>query len=402
MYDQLDSMQAAVDAVQDIPEFGYVDTALDEDTGIPGHNEYSDSNVNNIPLTDGTELSLQEREKGFRDRLSALSRAFFTHFFGRSSFNINKMKRLFSDMLDTCKADYAHNFRKWDSTATYMEDDVCFLVTYGIRYCFKSLVDDNTDPIEAHADGTLSYDSTKWVLLTEVRDVRHPVGKPFLWLGGTLPDNYICFSDGAQRYWADYPELDNPEFRALLTRFTRFGARANDTAFNVPSINELYPMSTAELPDQVSMIPARVPAHYHNLVSGTVDTNSTTSTKHSHPMSSSNDAGSHRHYTGRYRGGTGQVISGDGAWHEYGQNDGTLYRRVSFGWEEYDEIYVGIDLTPKLAAVTMNPHTVSAPAKTLSHTHSGTVTPAGAGDFEAVPGKYRPGTVKAVLVVRAG
>lgn len=410
MYDQLDTMQAAVDSTESIPRFGYTASALLTNDGIEGHNEYSDNNSNNIPLADGTQLSLQEIEKGFRDNISTLSRAFLTHFFGRSSYNINRMRTLLSSVLGTCKADYAHNFRAWDSTATYMENDVCFLVAYGIRYCFKSLIDDNTDPIEAHADGTLEYDEGSWVLLTEQRDVRHPVGKPFIWFGGTLPDNYICFSDGSQKYWADYPELNNPEFRALLTRFTRYGARANDETFNVPNINELYPMST-DLPEEVSTIAAKIPPHGHLLQSGIVQTNSTTSTNHTHPTYSTNNSGGHRHYLGDYQSSQHSVAA-DGAWHEDSKFYGDfVYEGIGSHDNEYHDYR--ITLYPSIGEASGNailagkpnywaPHYIpSVTAKTLPHTHSGAVTPSGAGDFGEASGKYRPGTVKTILAVRA-
>ena len=397
MYDQLDTMQAAVDNTESIPRFGYTASALLTNDGIEGHNEYSDNNVNNIPLADGTQLSLQEIEKGFRDNISTLSRAFLTHFFGRSSYNINRMRTLLSSVLGTCKADYAHNFRAWDSTAVYNENDVCFLVAYGIRYCFKSLIDDNTDPIEAHADGTLEYDEGSWVLLTEQRDVRHPVGKPFIWLGGTLPDNYICFSDGSQKYWADYPELNNPEFRALLTRFTRYGARANDATFNVPNINELYPMST-ELPDEVSTIAAKVPPHGHLLQNGIVQTNSTTNENHKHPMTTSEN-GSHRHYLGDYQSSQ-HSVEADGKWHEDSKFYGAFkYDRWGDENEEHEDYR--ITMYPNISPATFGNHSVSSSAETHSHTHSGAVTPSGAGDFGDSEGKYRPGTVKTILAVRA-
>ena len=399
MYDQLDTMQTAVDNTESIPRFGYTASALLTNDGITGHNEYSDNNSNNIPLADGTQLSLQEIEKGFRDNISTLSRAFLTHFFGRSSYNINRMRTLLSSVLETSKADYAHNFRAWDSTATYMENDVCFLVAYGIRYCFKSLIDDNTDPIEAHADGTLEYDEGSWVLLTEQRDVRHPVGKPFIWFGGTLPDNYICFSDGSQNYWADYPELNNPEFRALLTRFTRYGARANDVTFNVPNINELYPMST-ELPDEISTIAAKVPPHGHLLQNGIVQTNSTTNENHKHPMTTSEN-GSHRHYLGDYQSSQ-HSVEADGKWHEDSKFFGAFEytRGGEDGGSERTEDY-RITMYPNISPATFGNHSVSSSAETHSHTHSGTVTPSDAGDFGDSEGKYRPGTVKTILAVRA-
>lgn len=403
MYDQLDTMQAAVDNTESIPRFGYTASALLTDDGIEGHNEYSDNNANNIPLADGTQLSLQEIEKGFRDNISTLSRAFLTHFFGRSSYNINRMRTLLSDVLETGKADYAHNFRMWDSTAVYSEDDVCFVVANGIRYCFKSLVDSNSSTISVAADGTLDYNDLMWTLLTEQRDVRHPVGKPFLWFGGDLPDNYICFSDGAQRYWADYPELNNGEFRALLTRFTRYGARANNETFNVPNISELYPMCT-EPPDEVSTIGAKVPPHRHSLEQGTVQTNSTTNENHTHPMTASEN-GSHRHYLGDYQSSQ-HSVEADGKWHE----DSKFYGAWTRQGDDYEDYR--ITLYPSIGEASGNaglvgkpnywaPHSVASPNRDITHTHSGVVTPSGAGDFGISAGKYRPGTVKTILAVRA-
>lgn len=395
MYDQLDSMQTAVDNVQDIPVFGYRDAALDDNEGIAGHNEYSDLNDNNIPLTDGTGLSLQEIEKGFRSSLSSLSRSFFTHFFGRSSFNTNKLKQLMSDVLDTYKADYTHNFRKWDSTAVYAENDVCFLVANGIRYCFKSLADSNTAAISAASDGTLSYDDTKWLLLMEQRTVRHPIGKPFLWFSSTLPsDGYICFSDGGRYNWTSYPKLNTAEFRALLTRYTYWGARASDVDFTVPTINELYPISSADMQNTASVIGAKVPGHYHNLNSGTVNTQNTISTNHTHPITSST-AGSHRHYTGDYQS-TQSSIDTPNAWHEDSKFYGALKDVYDYG------VDYRIYLTPQLTAAAFASHSVTAPSKALAHTHTlSTDAPAGAGDFNAVSGKYRPGTIKTMLAVRA-
>lgn len=399
VWQQLDDLQTVVDNTETVPVFGYKASALNTDAGIEGHNEYSDNNDNNIPLADGTQLSLQEIEKGFRDNISTLSRAFFTHFFGRSSFNINKMRSLLSEVLETCKADYTHNFRAWDSTAVYNETDVCFLVAYGIRYCFKSLVDNNTAVISAAADGTLNYDDTKWSLLTEVRAVQHPVGEPFLWFGGNLPGNYICFSDGSKYTWAQYPELNNPQFKALLTRFTWKGARANDTDFTVPNISELYPMCT-DIPDQLSTIAAKVPAHYHSMNSGIVNTNSTKSTGHTHPVSTTT-SGSHRHYTGDYYSDILSVAA-DGAWHEDSKFRGA-YEYTTGGEDGGSETTTDytVYLTPKLADVTMAKHTYSTSNKTLPHNHSGAVTTSGTGDFGEAQGKYRPGTVKTILAIRA-
>lgn len=395
MYEQLESMQTAVDNVQSIPVFGYKDAALDTDAGIPGHNTYSDLNDNNIPLTDGTGLSLQETEKGFRNSISSLSRSFFTHFFGRSSFNTNKLKELMNLMLGTYKADYTHNFRAWDSTAVYAEDDVCFLVANGIRYCFKSLADDNTSAVSASADGVLSYDSTKWLLLTEQRTVRHPIGKPFLWFSSTVPsDSYICFSDGGRYNWASYPKLNTPEFRALLSRYTYWGARANDIDFTVPSISELYPISSADMQNTSSVIGAKVPEHHHALSTVTVSTNATLSTDHSH-LVSAGGAGSHGHYTGDYSPPGGHRPDISKSWHE----DSKFYG----GYEDRYENSRVVWLTPSLAATTFTgAHTVTMGTATYSHTHPDMSVASSSGiEFLPASDKYRPGTIKASLVVRA-
>ena len=185
----------------------------------------------------------------------------------------------------------------------------------------------------------------------------------------------------------------------MLTRFTFKGARADSTTFTVPNITELYPISAADIPEALSVVGAKVPAHYHNLNSGTVSTNSTTNTNHTHPITSST-AGSHRHYTGDYQSDQ-QYVAADGAWHEDSKFYGAFVLQGSGDVDGNDYEDYRITLTPKISAATFTSHSVTAPSKALAHTHSGAVTPSGAGDFGTASGKYRPGTVKAVLMIRA-
>ena len=125
IYQNLEDIKEGLDnTVSTVPRFGYTSAALANDAGIAGHNTYSDNNDNNVPTSEGTYLTNQEREKGFRDTLNTLSREMFTHFFGRVSYNFNKLRSFLSNFIDTYKKDYAHNFREYDKSIAYDTGDV--------------------------------------------------------------------------------------------------------------------------------------------------------------------------------------------------------------------------------------------------------------------------------------
>lgn len=404
IYQNLEDIKEGLDnTVSTVPRFGYKSAALLNDAGIAGHNTYSDNNDNNVPTSEGTYLTNQEREKGFRDTLNTLSREMFTHFFGRVSYNFNKLRSFLSNFIDTYKKDYAHNFREYDKSIAYDTGDVCFIVVQGIRYCFVSLDDSNTDEIVYNDDGTFGYDDTKWRLLQERRAVTHSVGEPFMWFGADIPSGHICFNDGATYSWNDQIHnfsalYENEDFKRLIAFWSPMGASYNkDTGFKVPSINERYHLSRP-VGDVVAAVGAVVPDHTHPAAS-VVATQGTSASGHAHILNYANNG--HEHYAGwlcdgyntyppyNYMGflPTSSVIDYGSKRKYMDQDDNNRFR--------YNR---ALETTSTTNSITMGSHTaVTVPNRTLSHTHTVTAV---SGAWSTPAGKYRPGTVAGRLIIR--
>ena len=77
-------------------------------------------------------------------------------------------------------------------------------------------------------------------------DNRPPIGVPTMWFGDLPTDWAIDFGNGANyKYlWANYPELDNSEFRNILDKFVAAGHMNNYDAagFYVPDLQGLVPI----------------------------------------------------------------------------------------------------------------------------------------------------------------
>ena len=404
IYQDLENIENSLDSdVGTIQRFGYTEAALAADAGIEGHNTYSDANMNNVPTDEGTYLTTQEREKGFRDRLSTLSRAFFTHFFGRVSYNFNKLKTLFSNVIATYKKDYARNFREYDKNITYVAGDVCYIVVGNIRYSFVSLVDSNTDEIVYNGNGTFDYDNSCWRILIERRVLTHPVGEPFMWFGSEIPSGYINFSNGQSYSWDDpmydFSALkDSESFRSLIAWWGPFGASYNSkTGFTVPNINERYHVSKP-VTTTAGLVSALVPVHTHPVTSASISSMSLFASGHTHKLNYAEN--SHTHYAG---------------WLNEGYNTYPPYNYMGFlpessvidfqsGKKYLDQDWdrqkytVAVETTSTTNSVTMDKHTATnVPSKTLNHTH----TLSSSDSAWSVPeGKYRPGTVQGCLILR--
>ena len=404
IYQNLESIKDSLDnTIGTVPKFGYKDGALTTDSGIAGHNSYDDGNLNNIPLVDGTKLTQQEAEKGFRDRLSTLSREMFTHFFGRASFNFNRLKSLLSDFIDTYKKDYARNFRDYDKHVTYNTGDVCFMVRQGVRYCFVAIDDNITDGYEItyNNNGTFEYDDSKWRLLQERRTVTHVVGEPFLWFGTDIPSGYICFSDGGQYEWNsttyDFSELRKSNtFKKLVSFWSTFGAAYTATGFTVPKLDKRYHISKP-VGDVVGAVTAVIPDHTHP-ISGVVSASqSTSSINHTHILN--HGSTTHYHYAGWLNEGYDTFT---GAYTGFVPENQILdynsdYRYMDQDWDR-TRFYNVVETTSTTNSVTMGTHTAkNVPSKSLSHSHTASGT---TGVWSTPSDKYRPGTVTARLILR--
>lgn len=112
-----------------VAPFAYTQTAYDANT-YAGVDSYAYAQEQNIPngtaailTTNATVLS-----KGIRAQASSLSRMLINHFFGRTSYNLNKIHDFFKTFLKAFKKHLAQDCNLYSSTNTYYKDDICFIL----------------------------------------------------------------------------------------------------------------------------------------------------------------------------------------------------------------------------------------------------------------------------------
>lgn len=88
-----------------VARFSYTDEAyaLNDADGVK---EYNVNNEQNIPTAEATVLKVNESvlSKGFRTQASSITRMLLNHFFGRVSFNLNKLNDNFSQLINTIQS----------------------------------------------------------------------------------------------------------------------------------------------------------------------------------------------------------------------------------------------------------------------------------------------------------
>lgn len=144
-----------------VAPFAYDNNAYTNETeaGIYGVSEYSYANNQNIPLGDHETLETNSTtlSKGLRAQASSLSRQLVNHFFGRVSFNLNKIHEWFSRFLEKYRTDLRQNANRWSAVSAYELGDVCFML---------SVVDDRSVArffrcINSSATGLVNYPPIK-------------------------------------------------------------------------------------------------------------------------------------------------------------------------------------------------------------------------------------------------
>lgn len=105
---------------------GYAD---ESQQGIEGVTEYSYENSQNIPVGNATTLETNTTtlSKGLRAQASSIPRQIVNHFFGRTSFNLNKIHEWFLSFLNLFRKHLKRDNNQWSPTAKYEEGDVCFV-----------------------------------------------------------------------------------------------------------------------------------------------------------------------------------------------------------------------------------------------------------------------------------
>lgn len=98
--------------------------------GIEGVSEYAYGNNQNIPIGDATNLDTNSTtlSKGLRAQASSIPRQVMNHFFGRTSFNLNKIHEWFLRFLGYFQTHLRQDNNLWSPTAKYELGDVCFVL----------------------------------------------------------------------------------------------------------------------------------------------------------------------------------------------------------------------------------------------------------------------------------
>lgn len=85
-----------------VAKFAYTDEAYDQNDAN-GVTEYNVNNAQNIPTADASVLKVNETvlSKGYRSQASSITRMLVNHFFGRMSYNLNKVNDNVSNLIAT-------------------------------------------------------------------------------------------------------------------------------------------------------------------------------------------------------------------------------------------------------------------------------------------------------------
>ena len=84
-----------------VTNFAYTQEAYNNINHVNGVTEYDVSAENNIPVANADVIKVNSTviSKGFRSKASSLTRMLMNHFFGRVSYNLNKIHDNFSERI---------------------------------------------------------------------------------------------------------------------------------------------------------------------------------------------------------------------------------------------------------------------------------------------------------------
>ena len=113
-----------------VANFAYDSVAYTEDL-VDGTDEYNYNKHQNIPLGDATTLKVDSSilNKGVRSQASSLTRMMLNHFYGRTSFNVNKLADHLKAFLTTFKSFIKEGSNEWSPTVLYETGDVVYFLT---------------------------------------------------------------------------------------------------------------------------------------------------------------------------------------------------------------------------------------------------------------------------------
>lgn len=151
-----------------VARFCYEEQALEgnSDTDVYGVTSYNYDNIQNIPQGTPSILQLSERvlSKGLRSQGSSFTRMGVNHFFGRVSYNVNKLAKHLGDFLSSFKGFLREGDNAWSPTATYEAGDVVYVMLTKSGKTYKrtfSCLQECTNLAPVNSSGNLT-NTTYW------------------------------------------------------------------------------------------------------------------------------------------------------------------------------------------------------------------------------------------------
>jgi hypothetical protein len=247
-----------------VSRFSYTQKAFDENV-VDSVDVFDYNAEQNIPRA--TDLHTKVLDKGFRSQAASITRNGLNHFFGRSSYNLNRMVERFKTMLGLTSAAWAHNAFEYDSGAKYAFGDTCYLIETisGVKtFTFyqrisqsPAAIQDIPPVVTAHwtvmqnktstsallpfkapgyrhkysiVDLTVGYVPSSWYpVVTALQDFEASIGNE-----GTLQVFIEAYCNGpVHGYTGNYKaEL------AILSKFTGFTASSTDIVIDNSMVNQ--------------------------------------------------------------------------------------------------------------------------------------------------------------------
>ena len=150
-----------------LARMSYTSSAYANDDAA-GVDLYDVNHAQNIPSQSATDVNDTVLDKGLRSKATSLPRNFINHFYGRSSYNLNKLTDWFDSVLAILLRHFAQNRNLYSPSTEYQIGDVCsMLVTDSGVTVVKEFIRITDNPVKLtgtpplDAVGTLS---SHWAL----------------------------------------------------------------------------------------------------------------------------------------------------------------------------------------------------------------------------------------------
>jgi len=153
-----------------VATFSYTDKAFEDDV-IDGVENYDFHSEQNIPKETRTDFNPTILQKGMRSQASSIPRDGLNHFFGRVSFNLNKLVQLVKSFLIYMTAFSAHNCNEYNPNMAYKINDLCYIVQTQNEQKFISVFRrKSNNPIELQGVSPL-LDADQWESIQRSRTI---------------------------------------------------------------------------------------------------------------------------------------------------------------------------------------------------------------------------------------